>query len=818
MDLVTTLLDLEGPDGRYSDRLPVRGQLERLRPVVRDRRPGPRGHGALDGGRRLPAGAAVPGRRLPASSSPTTCVSDPDATALAVQALIRVAGAEDGDAQDGLDYLAVQQDDTTGAVGGSGPTAAVNANSTGLAGQAFLAGGRANAGPARAVLRPLAAVRLRVPRGPARRHRLRPGRLRPQAGRGCGRRARATRTTARPPRPRSRWPARRCSSSPPAGADAVAPALDCTPPTTTPPTSSTSSTTSSSSHDHHRLVGTTTTTDPADDDHHVRARRPARRRPPAARVLGERVDAAPVRAGALAHTGSESRRSSVAALGARPGRCGAGRRPSHPARTAPVRPVASARSSPRPRWRGGGAGRAPSRRPGAPAAACSGTSGVTVGDRLLGALRPGRPGLGHGCPGGRGDRRPGADPARLRLPDRRRPRLGPVREHASDDRVLVVLARPAGRPWQYSNLGAGSYDPAPGSVEGWSFGAGAPPSVAPHRPVPPPAAPPPPSPSPSGGGGAGGGGGSGGTTPSSGGSVVEADHPGRRRAHGHGCRASGRGGGHGRRAHDGRAHHLGARPPRRRGVGRAAADVRPPSTGTTVQRQEASPVRRSRTPRARRCRRCSAARSCWSSPRRPPPWPGDGARAPARPADGRGTTWDDDDVVTSLPRAVHPGAWWVWALGLADRREHHDQPAAAGAAAGRGVPRRRRAARHSPWARAFRLYLRLGLAIVVVRVVLHVLVGLKVGTVVLLPLPGRDHAVVGGRDPARRHGVPRGPARRGGARPAAGRAGRVHRRGQRAGQPEAAAAGLPRRAGRDRHRGGDLGDAPRRSWPRASSA
>jgi energy-coupling factor transport system permease protein len=41
----------------------------------------------------------------------------------------------------------------------------------------------------------------------------------------------------------------------------------------------------------------------------------------------------------------------------------------------------------------------------------------------------------------------------------------------------------------------------------------------------------------------------------------------------------------------------------------------------------------------------------------------------------------------------------------------------------------------SPWARAFRLYLWLGLAIVVLRVVLHVLVGTKFGTVVVVDLP-----------------------------------------------------------------------------------
>jgi len=47
-------------------------------------------------------------------------------------------------------------------------------------------------------------------------------------------------------------------------------------------------------------------------------------------------------------------------------------------------------------------------------------------------------------------------------------------------------AKPGGS-WTYSSLGAGSYDPAPGSVEGWSFGAGQPPSVAPPAAAPPPA-------------------------------------------------------------------------------------------------------------------------------------------------------------------------------------------------------------------------------------------------------------------------------------------------------------------------------------------
>jgi hypothetical protein len=45
-----------------------------------------------------------------------------------------------------------------------------------------------------------------------------------------------------------------------------------------------------------------------------------------------------------------------------------------------------------------------------------------------------------------------------------------------------------GGSWIYSNLGAGSYNPVPGAVEGWSFGAGQPPSIAPPAAVAPPPA------------------------------------------------------------------------------------------------------------------------------------------------------------------------------------------------------------------------------------------------------------------------------------------------------------------------------------------
>lgn len=90
---------------------------------------------------------------------------------------------------------------------------------------------------------------------------------------------------------------------------------------------------------------------------------------------------------------------------------------------------------------------------------------------------------------------------------------------------------------------------------------------------------------------------------------------------------------------------------------------------------------------------------------------------------------------STIPRAVHPGAWWIWAVGLAVAASATTNPLlllTAVAVAGFVVTARRG---DWPWARAFRLYLLLGASIIVVRVVLHVLVGWKFGTEVILPLP-----------------------------------------------------------------------------------
>lgn len=56
-------------------------------------------------------------------------------------------------------------------------------------------------------------------------------------------------------------------------------------------------------------------------------------------------------------------------------------------------------------------------------------------------------------------------------------------------------AQPGGS-WVYSSTGAAVRDPAPGGVEGWAFGAGAAPGLAPPAAAPPPAPPAPPPPPP----------------------------------------------------------------------------------------------------------------------------------------------------------------------------------------------------------------------------------------------------------------------------------------------------------------------------------
>ncbi|MCC5950438.1 MAG: hypothetical protein JJT89_18450 [Nitriliruptoraceae bacterium] len=88
-----------------------------------------------------------------------------------------------------------------------------------------------------------------------------------------------------------------------------------------------------------------------------------------------------------------------------------------------------------------------------------------------------------------------------------------------------------------------------------------------------------------------------------------------------------------------------------------------------------------------------------------------------------------------IPRAVHPGAWWLWALGLAAAASATTNPLIllliiAVAAV---VVRARRT--DAPWARSFVVFLKLGLVVILIRVVAQTVFGATTPGTVLLELP-----------------------------------------------------------------------------------
>lgn len=92
-------------------------------------------------------------------------------------------------------------------------------------------------------------------------------------------------------------------------------------------------------------------------------------------------------------------------------------------------------------------------------------------------------------------------------------------------------------------------------------------------------------------------------------------------------------------------------------------------------------------------------------------------------------------AVRRLPRTLHPGAWWLWALGLAAAASRTTNPlllamilatAAAVVVARRG---------DAPWALSFRMYLTMGCFIVVLRVGFRIVFGGGAGQHILVTLP-----------------------------------------------------------------------------------
>ncbi|MEU6737073.1 energy-coupling factor transporter transmembrane component T [Streptomyces physcomitrii] len=100
-------------------------------------------------------------------------------------------------------------------------------------------------------------------------------------------------------------------------------------------------------------------------------------------------------------------------------------------------------------------------------------------------------------------------------------------------------------------------------------------------------------------------------------------------------------------------------------------------------------------------------------------------RGPLRPA-----------PFASRSGALHPGAWWLWALGLGTAASRTTNPLLLGlliAVAGYVVAARRTSA---PWARSYGAFVRLGLAVLGIRLLFAVVLGSPIpGSHVLLTLP-----------------------------------------------------------------------------------
>jgi hypothetical protein len=125
----------------------------------------------------------------------------------------------------------------------------------------------------------------------------------------------------------------------------------------------------------------------------------------------------------------------------------------------------------------------------AQAAACTGTSGVTVvvdfGSSTSVRCAPGDPSSGLAALQAAGfsvkqvQRQPGfvcrIDGA---------PASDPCVNTPPANAYWAYFHAARGGSWSYSSLGAASYDPKPGSVEGWSFGSGGAPGTAPPAPTP----------------------------------------------------------------------------------------------------------------------------------------------------------------------------------------------------------------------------------------------------------------------------------------------------------------------------------------------
>lgn len=88
-----------------------------------------------------------------------------------------------------------------------------------------------------------------------------------------------------------------------------------------------------------------------------------------------------------------------------------------------------------------------------------------------------------------------------------------------------------------------------------------------------------------------------------------------------------------------------------------------------------------------------------------------------------------------LPRALHPGAWWLWALGLATMASRTTNPLVLALVLATLVLVVTSRRSDAPWARSFGLFLRLALLVLAFRTTMQVLLGTSVSGSVLVTLP-----------------------------------------------------------------------------------
>ena len=89
----------------------------------------------------------------------------------------------------------------------------------------------------------------------------------------------------------------------------------------------------------------------------------------------------------------------------------------------------------------------------------------------------------------------------------------------------------------------------------------------------------------------------------------------------------------------------------------------------------------------------------------------------------------------SAARWVHPGAWWIWGLGLAVAATRTVNPLLLGlivAVTAVVVSARRPMA---DWAGAYPVFVRLALLVIVIRVAFAIVFGVRMGTTVWFTLP-----------------------------------------------------------------------------------